>query len=154
MDIVIEGNKTAIYPLFVTNASTGNLRVSWRQNGLLRHSAYIKPGGQERIFAGELNEIKTIEEQLQRQGYIEKSQASDLILPAKGGGFRAATTCYYTIGQPDNVENISQVVENNETIIAEQVQQSTNEKAAVLTAKKGKNSKIEGFSITEGGENA
>ena len=150
MDVVINGNKAAVYPLFVTNTSTGIFTASWRENGKLRFSKPIKAGGQERVFAGEMNEIEAIVSQFQRQGYVEKSQASNILLPNGDGNFKAATHVYYTIGQPDNIESISQVVEHNQEVVAEQIQTDTNAKAASLKKQKGsKDIDLTGLSIQE-----
>lgn len=150
MDLVIDSNKTAVYPLFITNTSTGHFTASWREGGKLRFSKPIKPGGQERVFVGELKDIEAIVMQLQAQGYVEKSQASNILLPSGNGNFKAATHVYYTIGLPDNVESISQVVEHNQEVIAEQVQADTNAKAAAIKKQKGsKDIDLTGLSIQE-----
>ena len=150
MDLVIDGNKTEVYPLFVTNTSTGIFTASWREGGKLRFSKPIRPGGQERVFVGEISEIEAIVSQLQAQGYVEKSQASNILLPNGDGGFKTATHVYYTIGQPDNIESISQVVEHNQDVIAEQIQNDTNAKAASLKRQKGsKVIDLTGMSIQE-----
>lgn len=151
-EIVVDGVKTALYPLYMTNTSTALLFVEFKDPAtgkIKRSNPGIKPGGQKDIFTGTMADLDNVVEQLRRQGYIERSETSNLLLPRNGGEFRAAAHCFYTIGQPENIDAISQVVEKNESIAADSVQTNTNAKAAAISRQSDKRTKLTSMIIEE-----
>lgn len=102
--INVNGISTALVPLFITNATTSNHLVNFRiENNLLQLPIRIKPGEQKHVFTGTIEQVQDIQNQLDRQGYVDLATAIE-----KGADV------FYTVQYPTSTDKISQVVEKEQ----------------------------------------